>query len=268
MEDALPPGGMVFQLPAVSYPEAGTTHRMPDYAHLACHSYSRTLRWSYGTNRNRRWDEWHQYVASLPSAEFVRALVLADFAGVYVDRRGYADRGDGILTELRGLLGPEVAASDSGEQLLFALAPAAQPLRSATDPVAWERDRERLMSRPCVLCQDGFLRWSPTNPPEPWRATHTAMIRLINPGERTRRVTLRMDWQRQITGDNEVTVTGPRLSVDRRFALPTERAPFALDVDLPPGEHVLRFETTPKPLGLARMYTAWDATGVRLIERD
>jgi phosphoglycerol transferase len=268
MEDALPPGGMVFQLPAVSYPEVGTTHKMPDYAHLACHSYSRTLRWSYGTNRNRRWDDWHQHVASLPPAEFVRALLLADFAGVYVDRRGYADHGDAIVSELRTLLGPEVATSDSGEQVLFTLASAVQPVRSATDSAAWDREKDRLLNRPCVLCQDGFLRWSPTNPPEPWRATHSALIRLVNPGVRARRVTLRMDWERQGPSDKEVTVTGATLGVDQRFTPPREREPFALDVALPPGEHILRFETNAKPFGFARMHTAWNATGVRLVERD
>src|SRR5262245_66656212 len=78
MEAALPRGGMVFQLPAASYPEAGVVHQMPDYAHLTCHVYTRTLRWSYGTNRNRRWDAWHQFVAKLPATEMVRALCLAD----------------------------------------------------------------------------------------------------------------------------------------------------------------------------------------------
>ena len=40
MEQAMPPGGMVFQLPAASDPEAGVVHAMPDYAHLTCHVYT------------------------------------------------------------------------------------------------------------------------------------------------------------------------------------------------------------------------------------
>jgi len=264
----MPPGGMVFQLPATSYPEAGMTHDMPDYAHLACHAYSKSLRWSYGTNRNRRWDCWHQYVAGLLPADMVRALALADFAGVYVDRRGYADRGAGLLAELRPLLGPEVAASDSGDQVLFSLAPAARSLRSTLTAAALEAERSRLMNRPCALCQDGFFRWSPADPPEPWRATHTALIRLVNPGDKRRRVTLAMNCQRQGPSDKEVTVTGTSLGVDQRLPLPANRQPFALDLDLPPGEHVLRFDTMPRPFGLPRMHAAWSATDVRLIERD
>jgi phosphoglycerol transferase len=268
MEEAMPPGGMVFQLPATTYPEVGMTHAMPDYAHLACHAYSKTLRWSYGTNRNRRWDCWHRHVAGLPPAEMARALALADFGGVYVDRRGYADRADALIGELRALLGPEVAASDSGDQILFSLAAAAQALRSAIAPAAWETEQERLLNRPCVLCQDGFLKWAPTNPPEPWRATHTVCVRLINPGGRARRVTLAMEWWGQGPPGKEVTLTGASLGIDRRVALPHDRAPFAVDVDLPPGEHVLRFDTAPKPFGLPRMNPAWSATNIRLVERD
>jgi hypothetical protein len=241
---------------------------MPDYAHLTCHVYTRTLRWSYGTNRNRRWDGWQQHVAGLPPADLVRALALADFAGVYVDRRGYTDRAESLVGQLRTILGPEVAASDSGDQLLFSLASAAQGLRSSTPPAAWEAEKERLLNRPCVLCQDGFLKWAPANPPEPWRATHSACVRLVNPGDRLRRVTLVMDWWAQAGGDKEVTVTGPGAGVDQRFTLPREKAAFALDVDLPPGEHVLRFDTARRPLGFARMNPAWSATDVRLIERD
>lgn len=268
MEGALPPGGMVFQLPAVSYPEAGVTHQMPDYAHLGCHAFSKSVRWSYGTCRNRRWAEWHGHVADLPPAELVRALVLADFAGVYVDRRGYADHGERVVADLRSLLGPEVATSDAGDQLLFALAPIAPSLRSATTPAAWEGEQTRLLNRPCLLCQDGFFRWAAADPPGARHATHSACVRLINPGDRPRRVTVAMNWVRQGPGDKVVRLTGPTLGVDQQVPLPKAPEPFALDVDLPPGEHVLRFDTRPKPFGLPRMHAGWSATALRLVEHD
>ncbi|HEX3152496.1 MAG TPA: hypothetical protein VHR66_30765 [Gemmataceae bacterium] len=268
MEDALPAGGMVFQLPAVSYPEAGTVAKMPDYAHLMCHVYTRKLRFSYGTNRNRRWAEWQEYVTCLPPAEFIRALVLADFAGVYVDRRGYADHGDKIVAELRSRLGPEAVSSASGDQLLFTLAPTAQTIRSAADPANWSCERTRLLDRPCVLCQDGFLRRSATTLPEPWHATHKAIMRLVNPGDRVRRVQLCMTWRRQGPNDRQVRVTGATLGIDEQFIATGTDSPFTLDVELPPGEHVLIFDTSPKPFGLPRMHVAWNTTDVRLIERD
>ena len=268
MEAALPEGAMVFQLPAGSYPEAGTTHRMPDYAHMACHAYSGTLRWSFGTNRNRRWDEWHKHVAGLPPPEMVKALSLAGFAGVYVDRRGFADNGDAVIGDLRGRLGPEVAASHSGEQLLFSLAPAVEDLRRYVDPADWEREKSRLLDRPCVLCQDGFFLWTAKMADEPWRAMHRAAMRLVNPGRETRSVTLSMAWRRMAADEIRVRVSSQSLGVDQLVCPPTGRGIFELEIELPPGEHVLRFDTTPKPVGLPRMFVAWDAADVKLIPRD
>jgi heme/copper-type cytochrome/quinol oxidase subunit 4 len=268
MEEALPAGGMVFQLPATSYPEVGPVYQMPDYSHLTSHVYTQTLRWSFGTDRNRRWADWHEYVANLPTVDFIRALVLADFSGVYIDRRGYADHGNTIVAELRTALGPEVVTSKSGDQMLFTLASVSQSIRSGVEPAAWERDRLRLLNRPCVLCQDGFLRHSPTMPPEPWHATYRATMRLVNPGNEVRRVTLHMDWRRQGPNDREVTVTGSSLGIEQQFIATGTSQPFNLDVDLPPGEHVVTFDTSPKPFGFARMHVAWNGTDVRLIERD
>jgi phosphoglycerol transferase len=268
METAMPEGGMVFQLPAVTYPEFGSIHRMPDYSHLACHPYSRKLRWSYGTNRNRRWDEWQQHVARLTPPQMIRALCLAGFDGVYVDRRAYPDNAEVLLKELRGLLGTELVVSVSGDQLLFSLASARQELRLSMDNATWNREQTRLLNRPCVLCQDGFHRKSPTTPPEPWRAQHTAQMRLINPGHTVRRVTLSWRWERPKGKEIEVAITCASLGIDRRESPPVERGAFMLELDLPPGEHVVRLDSTQKPLGLAKMFTAWTALDVRIDTQD
>ncbi|HKA06101.1 MAG TPA: hypothetical protein VKD71_02505 [Gemmataceae bacterium] len=268
MEDALPEGAMVFQLPAVPYPEAGTTYRMPDYAHLACHAYSRNLRWSYGTNRNRRWGEWQQYVAGLPPAEMVRALSLAGFSAVYVDRRGYADNGDEAVRELRVLLGQEVVVSDSREQLLFSLSPAIERMRRYTDAAELDVEKLRLLNRPCVLLQDGFFPWTPAMSAEPRRAMFSASLRLVNPGGAPCRVILSMQWQRHVPNAMRVQVAAVSLGVEQEYSPPSERGPFTLDLELPPGEHVLRFDATPKPVGLPRLFTAWNATEIKLAPKE
>jgi phosphoglycerol transferase len=268
MEEAMPPGGMIFQLPATSYPEIGTTQRMPDYAHLACHPYSKTLRWSYGTCRNRRWDEWQQHVGRLTTAQMVRALCLAEFDGVYVDRRGYADNADALITELRELLGTELVVSDSGDQMLFTLATAKQSLRSSMDESTWQKESSLLLNRPCVLCQDGFLRWATVMPPEPRRATHHATMRIINPGDAPRRVRITVLWQRHTAHEINVQVHCGTLGIDQNESPPMKRAPLVLEISVPPGEHIVHFDSTPKPIGLPRMYTAWNATEVKLETTD
>jgi len=243
----------VFQLPAVSYPEAGRVHDMPDYAHLACHSYSRTLRWSYGTNRNRRWAEWHRYVAGLPPEDMIRALRTAGFAAVYVDRRGY----DGLdwiklFAALSDRLGDPVVGRFIDDRALFRLA-----------EVGEAGDRDRLLNRPFVLFQRGFLPWVADGPR---RALFEAQARLVNPDDRVRRVRLSMDWVRRGPADLTVRVSGA--GVDRPEKVTSGLRSVRFDFDLPPGEHVLRFDVTQPPPWPARFYVAWEATDVRLSVLD
>jgi hypothetical protein len=196
----------------------------------------------------------------------VRTLCLAGFAGVYVDRRGYGGRGEEVITALRALLGREVVSSGSGEQLLFNLDAATAASRATMSERDWEQAKERLLTRPCVLCQDGFYPWAPTDSPEPRRAMHWAAMRLVNPGTESRRVTLSMNWKQHAKVD--VHIQGPSLGVDANAAPPVEFEPFALAIVLPPGEHLVHFDARPRPVGLARMYCAWIATDVRLEVRD
>ncbi|HJZ91521.1 MAG TPA: hypothetical protein VKE40_11660 [Gemmataceae bacterium] len=268
MEEAMPPGAMVFQLPAASYPEVGVTHRMPDYAHLACHSFSRTLRWSYGTARNRRWDEWHRSIAAEPPEAMVSDLCLAGFSGVYVDRRGYADGGQAIIADLRRLLGPEVVSAPGGEQALFSLARAEGKLRSSIDSARWDQERERVLNRPCVLCQEGFFPWSAAEPAEPRRAMYRAALRLINPSSAPRRVKVTLNWERHAPREIDVHVRGPTLDFDRHYVPRVERQRVEFELRLPPGEHRLTLESTPEPVGLPRMHCAWTTTVVELAVHD
>ncbi len=68
-------------------------NEMMDYNPLRPYLHSATLRWSYGAMRGRPADLWYRRVAGRDAAAMVEQLAGADFAGIYVDRLGYADRG-------------------------------------------------------------------------------------------------------------------------------------------------------------------------------
>src|SRR5262249_22782645 len=204
----------------------------------------------------------------LAPAEMVRALSLAGFSAVYVDRRGYADNGDEAVRELRVLLGQEVVVSDSREQLLFSLSPAIERMRRYTDAAELDVEKLRLLNRPCVLLQDGFFPWTPAMSAEPRRAMFSPSLRLVNPGGAPCRVILSMQWQRHVPNAMRVQVAAVSLGVEQEYSPPSERGPFTLDLELPPGEHVLRFDATPKPVGLPRLFTAWNATEIKLAPKE
>lgn len=123
VEADVPPRSMVFQLPAVPFPESGSRGRMTDYQQFRGYLHSRTLRWSYGAMRGRAADAWQQGVAQRPLPAQVNQLARAGFGGIWVDRDGYRDGGKAVLQGLSGLLHTAPLASGDGRLLFFRLSP-------------------------------------------------------------------------------------------------------------------------------------------------
>ncbi len=105
IEASLPVGAAIYQLPYVAFPEAGVLHGLQDYAMVVGFLHSGTLRWSYGAMRGREGDMFYRYLSQEPMADQVAAIQRLGFGGVYVDRRGFPDKGEAVERELRRLLG-------------------------------------------------------------------------------------------------------------------------------------------------------------------
>jgi phosphoglycerol transferase len=120
IQKAIPTGSSVFQLPYVPFPENPPVVGMSDYDHFKPYLQSSTLRWSYGAVKGRETASWQQATASLDTTEMIAALRQAGFAGVWVDRYGYADSGTAELASLQGVLGQPMTSPD-GRYAFFAL---------------------------------------------------------------------------------------------------------------------------------------------------
>ena len=149
IEAALPPGSMVFQLPYMFFPENGSVNLMPDYSHLHGYLNSHKLRWSYGAMRGRPVDEWQSEVSSKPPSEMVKLLALQGFAGIYIDRFGYPDKGKIIESGLSQVLGSEPALESQNKRLVFfSLLPFTAKWKAEISPEKWlqleKAERERI----------------------------------------------------------------------------------------------------------------------------
>jgi phosphoglycerol transferase len=99
MEASLPPGGMVFQLPFVSYPEC-------HYEHARGVTLTKSLRFSFGAMMNRVEDGWARATASRPTDDMLDRLVLRDFVAVCLVRN-FLEPADHVhLANLTDRLGP------------------------------------------------------------------------------------------------------------------------------------------------------------------
>ncbi len=99
IEQTLPQGSMVFQLPYIYFPE-GPRDQINSYAHFKGPLHSKTLKWSFGAMRGRKTDRWQKQASGLPTLEMLTVLVQKGFTGLYVDKFGYPDEGQLIMAQL------------------------------------------------------------------------------------------------------------------------------------------------------------------------
>lgn len=132
IEDALPPGAMVFQLPVLGFPEVQPPYHLGDYEHFRPYLATQQLCFSYGAAKTRSRSRWQRELQALPTPQLVRELEAHGFAAIYVNRRGYEDGGVALLRELAALGYARHLEAEDGNQVLIFL----QPERDAAPPLA------------------------------------------------------------------------------------------------------------------------------------
>jgi phosphoglycerol transferase len=249
IETALPAAAMVFQLPYVPFPEHPPVHGMRDYEHLRGYLHSRTLRWSYASIKGRGADAWQREAARKPPAELLHTLALAGFAGVYVDRRGYADRAADLERELAAAGARAAAVSGDGNLVFFDLLPFARELREQLSPSAWREASEEALRQPLVF------HWSGCAKPEGgaqryWRwCGAAARLTILNPGPEARRAGLEMVVATARPEPSRLVIEGGDLS--QALVVHDAGTPFTATLNVPPTSLVLRFRCDAAPVVVA-----------------
>lgn len=135
IEAMLPASSMVFQLPAMEFPEAGPRNDMDDYDHLRGFLHSDHLRWSYGGVRGRTSADWPARLDDERPWVIVAKLASVGYRGIYIDRYGYADRAARLEAELSKLVGAEPIVSRNSRLSFFDIrVPGRMILESISNP--------------------------------------------------------------------------------------------------------------------------------------
>lgn len=122
IESRLPRGSAVYQLPYMAFPEVPPLNRLQAYDQASGYLHSSSLRWTYGSIKGRTGDLFFRALAQEPVQKQIQVLRKLGFNGLYVDRRGYADGGAAIESEIRRTLGEEPAlVSDNQLQSFYDL---------------------------------------------------------------------------------------------------------------------------------------------------
>jgi phosphoglycerol transferase len=136
IEKALPSGAAIYQLPYIGFPETPPLHRLLNYQMMAGVLQSTSLKWSFGGMKGRPGDLFYRSLAQEPMAKQIEVARNLGFQGITIDRRGYADNADALVTELTLLLQqtPQLQ-SDNGEMVFFTLLGSAHPPTNGLSPL-------------------------------------------------------------------------------------------------------------------------------------
>jgi phosphoglycerol transferase len=121
IEQSLPAGSAIYQLPYMRFPESPPLHDLPSYGLLVGFLNSAQLKWSFAGMAAREGDLFYRALAQEPVDKQLDVIRKLGFSGVYLDRRGFTDHGVATVAELTALLGPPVLARSDDEAIFFDL---------------------------------------------------------------------------------------------------------------------------------------------------
>ncbi|WP_267729782.1 hypothetical protein [Niveibacterium sp. 24ML] len=220
------PGAMVFQLPVMQYPEVPPVLGMKDYEHFRPYLFTKSLRYSYGTNKGRSDAAWQSEVAALPVNEMIARLERYGFAAVYLNKKGYSDGGASLIAAMSSAGRAVVAESE--ELIAFSLQPA---------------------SRPVLPMSTSFgSGWSSPEVGHRWAESRKAEIVVLNPSKEELHGTLEVGLrglQKQTIG---VSVNGV---VKDNVSLDGNEVTISMVLEFQPGANTILFssDVTPAPPG-------------------
>jgi phosphoglycerol transferase len=238
LQAVMPPRAMIFQLPAIPYPEHPPVVRMYDYDHARGYLHDAShLRWSYGAMKGREGEIWQKWVAAKRTPELLETLAAAGFGGLYLNRDGYPDQGAKLSAEIGSVLGQTPLRSENGRLLFFDLTGYQRALRAQHTPAEWDAKQDAALHPLLMVWQNGCsdlegsaehnFRW----------CSAAGAWRLTNGARQAKRVTLEMWFTSNYEGN--LWIESPLLSEQLRIGPALQR--LSRTISIPPGQHTLSF---------------------------
>ena len=150
IENTMPVNAEIFQLPymdlmtnsGINYPKG-----MSDYDPLKPYIHSNTLRWSFGTLKDRNSALWQEKVSQKPIKEMVQILSVVGFNGIYIDTYAYNNNSEKeVITKLSDLLQVNPLISEDGRYYFFDMATYNKQLQTQYTVEEWNEQKSQYLS--------------------------------------------------------------------------------------------------------------------------
>jgi phosphoglycerol transferase len=240
IEERMPEGAMIYQLPYVPFPDETGYADVFGYSYFDGYVHSKTLKWSYGTLIGRRHDDWHRGIMKKSTPDLLAALAHAGFSGVYLGTATFPESEKSRLAEVRALLGEPTVTNEAGDLFFFDLRNFTMALRAKTSDAEWETARTQTLYPPYVSPREGFYpeeRDPRMNRSFRW-AQGDAVLFVENASAQPVPARLSMI----VGGATVSTLTLDGVLADSVEVRPPQ--PYVHDVVIPPGEHQVHVRST------------------------
>lgn len=105
VENMLPHGAAVYQLPYISFPEARAVHQLTAYDQARGFLNTKYLHWSFAGMKGREGDIFYKNLAEQSLGDQLLSIRRLGFSGIFVNSLGYPDQGRGVISEISRLIG-------------------------------------------------------------------------------------------------------------------------------------------------------------------
>lgn len=232
MEQELPAGTAIYQLPYMGFPESPAINKLYSYDHATGFIHSRDLKWSFGGMRGREGDLYFRSLSLMPVFDQLDAIRDQGFGAVYIDIRGYADEGAEAIRAWTDVLGhgPNLLRAD-GKVVVFALKPAGSQQGDSSTSI-----QRPVVRTPLLAGQLGaFLGtgWSAIEPWGVWSDGPVSTLRLPAPARRVSH--LRLQFNGFVPHARDLTITAHFEGAEptKIVVLPDHTLGLTMDIPLP-----------------------------------
>jgi phosphoglycerol transferase len=240
IEEELPPGASVYELPYLPWPEGGTVAGVVDQDLWRGFLHSERLRWSFAGMRGRAAD-WQEHTTRQPVPEMVDALTAAGFDGIELDRQGYVDRS--VETEIQTALGgaPPMVSADN-RLVFFDLRPHRQQLEATLGADGVARLGDETLHRPRVEYRDGFAprTFGVADLEHGGRRNNTMLV--VNDTDQPYEGQLTFSVSAYSPGEHRLTVHTPD-GVDHDVTITPDGNTYSIPITVPPGTSTVLLTT-------------------------
>lgn len=244
IEQRMPKGAMIFQLPYVPFPENPTVFRMTEYDHFRGYLQSKTLRWSYGAMKGREGDLWQRNIVAKPISTMIEELAFVGFQGIYLDRFGYIDNGKEIEKKLIDILKTQPFESQNKRLAFYNFDNYINSLQMKYNEKQLKDKKESILNALQVNWNNGFYDLE-NSPKVNWRwCNSSGDLVIYNPLNKTRKAKIDMALATAYEEISNLIIKGETIS--EVVKINNIGNIFSRIIDIEPGTNIIKFSTDAK----------------------